>query len=327
MFTRFNDYDNIISTFMHKKIFNNHAECNDFNIFHKKGISLSGSTALELYNNIKFREINKETNKEDILFMKNSNDIDIYLEFNLLSRMYLENLFLKLFMSGYRLVCKKKNNKKTTLNKEYNDLIFHLIVLFHYKKSKHYTLLENNLYFSLSKYIYRIINLENIYTGQKIDLIFIKCSIQKLLKNSFDFDIVKNYYTLNTLYIFNKDSINNKIATMTFKHFKSRVITNIYELHNFILRYKKYSERGYKIYIDNNEINYNFIDQINKILLYKFNIIHPNYLSNKIYILNNVSDLIYTFYINYFYINEELIKYVYHPKNIEKFLNLHIDIL
>jgi hypothetical protein len=80
-------------------------------------------------------------------------------------------------------------------------------------------------------------------------------------------------------------------------------------------------------YIDNNEINYNFIDQINKILLYKFNIIHPNYLSNKIYILNNVSDLIYTFYINYFYINEELIKYVYHPKNIEKFLNLHIDIL
>lgn len=322
MFSKFNDCNNLISTFIHKKIFNNHIECNDFNIFNKRGISLSGSTALELYNNIKFKEINKENNQ----FMINSNDIDIYLQLDLLSRSYLENFFLRLFMSGYRLVHKQKNNKKTKLYKEYEDLMFQLLVLFHYQQCKHYSLLENNKYFSLSQYIYQIINLENIYTGQKIDLIFIKCSIRKLLTNSFDFNIVKNYYTLNTLYIFNKDAIDNKIATMTLQHFKSRVITNIYELHNFILRYKKYSERGYKIYIDDNEINNTFIDQINKILLYKFNIIESNYLNSKIYLSNNASDIIYTFYIKYFYINEELIKYIYNPKNIEKLLNLHIDI-
>ena len=47
-----------LSTKLNKIIFNNNTEYMDFNIFNKKGISLSGSYILELYNNM-----NKDMNK------------------------------------------------------------------------------------------------------------------------------------------------------------------------------------------------------------------------------------------------------------------------
>ena len=294
---------------LNKIIFNNNIECINFNIFNKKGVSLSGSFILELYN-----QIYPNNDKINI----NSNDIDIYIELNKISLSYLEEFFMKLFISGYRL--NQKKNKSTLLHKQYNNIVFELYNLNGQSS-------QQNKYFSLSKYISKVISLENICSGQKIDIIFTKCTIRKLLKESFDFDIIKNFFTLNTIHFSNKDAIDNRIATMTSIHFKNRVISNIYELNNFILRYKKYTNRGFKIFIDNNKIHITFINKIINLLLMLFNIniSKPNYIESKSYFYNNASNIIYSFYIKYFYINEQLMQIVYHPDNICRLLNINFN--
>lgn len=324
MFSKISDFDNIISNSINNKIFNNHIECKNVNIFKKRGISLSGSTTLDIYKILK-----SNSNFDNIRF--NSNDLDLYIDLCQLSKSYLEEIFMHLFISGYRIINKKntKNTKNIQLHKEFqsfsNELLYNL---YNCNILRNNNLLENNKYFSLSKYIYKIVNIENKYTNQKIDIIFIKCNIRKLLDKTFDFDIIKNYYSLNSLYIFNKDAIDNNIATMTFNHFKFRVLNNMYELNNFIIRYNKYKERGYKIFINENEIKYNFINKIIKFyfVLHAININEPDYSKNKFYIVNNISDTLYSFYIKYFYINEELMMYIYHPDKINKLLQLNIDI-
>lgn len=306
-----------LSTKLNKIIFNNFSECMDFNIFNKKGISLSGSYILELYNNIY-----QDMDKIDI----NSNDMDIYIEFNKISIYYLEELFMKLFISGYRVVTKK--DKSTKIYKQYNNIVYDLYDLYRPKCCKSCQLSKTNKYSSLAKYISKIISLENIHSGQKLDIIFIKCTIRQLLTESFDFDIVKNFVTLNTVHFFNKDAIDNRIATMTSTHFKNRVTSNIYELNNFILRYKKYTNRGFKVYIDNNEIKQVFIDNIQKLLyrLFNINLSKLNYIESKSYIDKYASGLLEWYYIKYFYINEQLIQAVFHPDNIHKLLNMDINL-
>ena len=312
--------DQELSTKLNKIIFNNNIECMDFNIFNKKGISLSGSYMLELYNNIY-----KDMDKIDI----NSNDLDIYIEFHKLSIYYFEELFMKLFISGYRVVTKK--DKSTKIHKQYNNIIYDLYNMYkpkHCKNCQNCQLSQQNKYFSLAKYISKIISLENIHTGQKLDIIFIKCTIRQLLTESFDFDIVKNFVTLNTVYFYNKDAINNRIATMTSKHFKNRVVDNIYELNNFILRYKKYTNRGFKVFIDNNEIKQVFIDYIHKLLhiILNINLSKLNYIESKSYIDKNASGLLYSYYIKYFHINEQLMQVIYHPNNIHRILDMDMNL-
>ena len=307
-----------ISSYLNKIIFNNHIECINFNIFNKKGISLSGSFILELYNII--------SSDKNII---NSNDMDIYIELDKVSISYLEELFMKLFISGYRLYQKK--NQSSKLYKNYNNIVFELYKLYNPKYCQDCIDCNNsqtNKYFSLSKFIYNIITLENIFSGQKIDIIFTKCTIRKLINESFDFDIIKNFVTLNKLYFYNKDAIDNRIATMTSTHFKNRVISNIYELNNFILRYEKYTNRGFKIFIDNNEITKIFINKIINIVLYvlNININKPNYILSKLYICKNTSSLLYSYYIKYFYINEQLMQAVYHPDNIHRLLDMNINL-
>lgn len=309
--------DQELSTKLNKIIFNNNTECMDFNIFNKKGISLSGSYILELYNNM-----NKDMNKIDI----NSNDLDIYIEFHKLSIYYFEELFMNLFVSGYRVVTKK--DKSVKIYKQYNNIIYDLYDLYKPKYCKNCKLSQTNKYFSLSKYLYKIISLENIHSGQKLDIIFMKCTIRQLVNESFDFDIVKNFVTLNTLYFYNKDAIDNRIATMTIKHFKNRVVDNIYELNNFILRYKKYTNRGFKVFIDNNEIKQVFIDYIHKLLhiILNINLSKLNYIESKSYIDKNASGLLYSYYIKYFHINEQLMQVIYHPNNIHRILDMDMNL-
>lgn len=308
--------DSKLSTYLNKIIFNNNDEFINFNLFNKKGISLSGSFILELYN-IFYPDIEK--------ININSNDMDIYIELDKVSIYYLEELFINLFISGYRIYNKK--DKSTKNSKQYHNIIYELYNLYKPKCCKDCQLSQMHKYFSLSKYIYKIISLENICSGQKLDIIFTKCTIRNLIKESFDFDIIKNFVTKNTLYFCNIDAIDNRIATMNSKHFKTRVISNIYELNNFILRYKKYINREFKIFIDNNEIHITFINHIIKLLLMLFNIniSKPNYIESKSYFNNYVSDIIYSFYIKYFYINEELMQTVYHPDNISKLLNINFN--
>ena len=183
----------------------------------------------------------------------------------------------------------------------------------------------NSKYFSLFKYINRIITLKNATTGKSVDIILIKCNVRNLLLESFDFDIVKNYYSKGILYILNSNSILNKNANMSLIHFKNRVLDNTYELYNFVNRYTKYNNRGYDIYIDNIYIPKCFIKRLQNILLYIYKIdIYNNYSkykNNCFYKDNNLSNLLMDFYYKTFYINEEIIKIVYNPNNTWFILN------
>jgi hypothetical protein len=306
-----------LSTYLNKIIFNNNDEFINFNLFNKKGVSLSGSFILELYNRL----------YPDITQINiNSNDMDIYIELNKINIYYLEELFMNLFIVGYRLA--NKTDKSTKISKQYNNIIFELYNLYRPKCCPDCELLKTHKYFSLSKYIHKIISLENIYTGQKLDIIFTKCTIRNLIKESFDFDIIKNFITKNTLYFYNKEAIDNRMATMTKKHFTNRVIDNIYELKNFILRYKKYTNRGFKIFIDENEIKITFIEKILKLLhiLFNIDINTTNYITSQKYNNYKASIMIYSFYIKYFYLNEQIMESVYHPNNIHRLLNMNINL-
>jgi hypothetical protein len=306
-----------LQSYLNKIIFNNNDEFINFNLFNKKGISLSGSFILELYNRF-YPDIEK--------ININSNDMDIYIELDKVSIYYLEELFLNLFISGYRIF--NKNDNFIKIHKQYTNIIYELYNLYNSNLCINCQLSQTHKYFSLSKYIYKIISLENFCTGQKIDIIFTKCTIRNLIKESFDFDIIKNFVTLNVLYFYNKNAIDNRIATMNSKHFKTRVIDNIYELQNFILRYRKYTNRGFKIFIDENEINIIFIDKIIQLLHITFNIDinNTNYLISKKYNDNKVSGMIYSFYIKYFYLNEQIMQSVYHPNNIYRLLDMYINL-
>jgi hypothetical protein len=132
----------------------------------------------------------------------------------------------------------------------------------------------------------------------------------------------------NTLYFYNKEAIDNRMATMTKKHFTNRVIDNIYELKNFILRYKKYTDRGFKIFIDENEIKITFIEKILNLLhiLFNIDINTTNYITSQKYNNYKASSMIYSFYIKYFYLNEQIMESVYHPNNIHRLLNMNINL-
>lgn len=329
-FTKFKDIDNIISIKLNNIIFNNHIKtllkehtkiATRLNIFNNRAINLSGSTIINLYNNL----INNTTC--DIA----SNDIDIYIDLQNISELYLNDIILRLFTSGYRLTDNKNKSSKVYL--EYKKLVVILYELFfqrYYDNNASETNIhpEKNKYFSLAKYIYKVITLENIYTNQKIDLIFMKCSIQNLLLKSFDLDIIKNYYNRGYLYIFNTKAIKNKIATITYTHFTDRIINNIYEFNNFIMRYMKYTQRGYKIFIDDNEINLTFINNIVKLiqLRYDVNLNTTSFKDSKIYVVNHISSFIKIFYLKTYFIDENLIKNTCHPSRIQKILDIENDL-
>jgi hypothetical protein len=123
---------------------------------------------------------------------------------------------------------------------------------------------ESN-YFSLRKYIHKIIEYKNKTIRKKIQFIFIKTDIKSLISKTFDFDIVKNFYCQNSYYISNLNSINQKVANISLLHFKNRICTNRYEFNNFISRFYKYKIRGFKIFIGSMQINYPIISMLNRI--------------------------------------------------------------
>lgn len=317
-FTKFKDVDNKISIELNKIIFNNHPDFNKLNIFDHKAINLSGSTTIKLYNTLINNSIENESN--NLL----TNDIDIYIDLKKISQLYLNDVIMNLFTSGYRLFDNRNTSSKLFV--EYRKL---LIIIYKLYFKRHLNCQNNiqnndNKYFSLSKYIYKVITLENVYSNQKIDIIFMKCGIKNILLESFDLDIVKNYYNKDYLYILNTDAIKNKIATITYKHFTDRIINNIYEFNNFIIRYIKYTQRGYKIFIDKNEINLTCINNILKLvqLRYNINLNITSFKDSKNYILNNLSSFIKIFYLKTYFINENLIKKVCHPSRIQKLLDI-----
>lgn len=139
-----------------------------------------------------------------------------------------------------------------------------------------------NPYWSLREYIFKVTNYTSRRFSSKIQFIFIRSPIHKMITESFDFDIIKNYYCLGTIFCYFPRSIQLRKATMTKAHFMNRICSSEYELNRFYERYNKYSRRGYSIYINdllisrtlfhylyNQEFSYS-----KSALIYKITLIH-----------------------------------------------------
>ena len=228
-----------------KKIYKNIFEEDYNNMFNSDGIYISGSSIIQMLD---------ETNS-DIL-----NDLDIYIDIRYFNINKAKNILFKLFSLNFTI--KKKSGLK-----EFNKIINKINKLYISGNSNKSNISKNHAYFSLAEYITKILTLTNYKNGKKIDLIFIHCGIKKLLLKTFDFDIIKNYYCKGSIYIHNFEALENKIATISISHFYNRILNNIFEFKNFIIRYQKYSNRGYDIYIGDSLICSNFVNYMTYILL------------------------------------------------------------
>lgn len=187
-------------------------------------ISISGSSILQILQNKTY----------------NDTDLDIYIEVSDITQKQINNIKkLLTFLYSLKFKC---------YNIQLDDLLMDLEISLSYGISNIDIDLSN--YSTLKQHIKHYTMLTNKITMSKIDLIFIKSDIETLLLNTFDYDIVKNYWKKENLFSFNPNSISNKIATMSLKHFVKRILSGSkHEFTNFINRYIKYSDRGFKIII------------------------------------------------------------------------------
>ena len=245
-------------------------------------ISISGSSILQI--------IQEELYK--------STDLDIYIEISNLNEDKMNNIkklirFLHNFVEYNDLELLYDLTKVSSISVRYNNPII------------------NQEYHSLRQYIKLYQLFENKKTNFKIELIYIKCDIEYLLTNSFDYDIVKNYWKQNNIYSFNKFTIVNKVATMSLTHFIKRILLGSKkEFKNFLDRYKKYSNRGFIIFIHKTCITKHIINHITKIYF-------PS-ITSKNRLLNGNS---IRFYIRLYINNKYYIKQTYVKEIIYKFKN------
>lgn len=104
-------------------------------------------------------------------------------------------------------------------------------------------------YNSLKEYIKSFIRFTNEQLKTTIEIMFINTPVSTLIQNTFDIDIVKNYYQSGNVYINNIAAIKSKIGTISYKHFTKRILQFKHEFINFLNRAIKYHNRGYTIYI------------------------------------------------------------------------------
>lgn len=250
LFNNKND-DNLL--YNYDKIYNNFIQ-----LINKDFISISGSTILQVIKEKKFE----------------NSDLDIYIEIDKLINpdnsincdncFNVEDLIIFLFDNFYLKTELSKNilidylNKFTKLIEYFDDTTY-----------------NDDNYISLRRYLKLLLPFRS--DNKKIELIFISKSIKTILNNTFDYDIVKNYWKQNNIYCKNINAIDTNFATMTLKHFIHRVLANPKEFINFIKRYDKYSSRGFKIYIHNTLLDYKkFIYIINIYKSKTYNFIQGN---------------------------------------------------
>ena len=318
-YKRFKDENNEMNTYLtnfkfgDSSTFHYSSVLKNGNIFTHPDINVSGSKALQLYN--------RYILKNNIEFQ--NGDIDIYFKIRKTNLMVMKDIILKLLVNGYEY---KKYKRVITAYAKFDiDLNKALKRTFDTSETLNVEMI-NKKYFSLATHIAAIFKLKNHLTNKNIDIIIIKGNIKHMLIESFDYNIVKNYYCKGILYILNPTAIINKKATMTSNHFKSRVLFNFHELFNFIIRYTKYTNRGYNIFIDNNQIPECFVYRLHKILIYCFySPYYYKYFNNNIYECDLILKAkLLDFYYKTFYIHEELVQKVYHPNNILKKSNEYL---
>lgn len=199
-----------------------------FNYINKDYISISGSSILQILSNEYY----------------DKSDLDIYIELNKLNMhdyYHIKNFIKYLYIHFLQ-------NAKCDYN--YYEIINKFSYVYYKNVSNnniHNDVDSNSKYLSLGKYLKLYIPFE--IKNKKIELIFISSDIENVLLNTFDYDIVKNYWKRCNIYAYNNFAIMNRIGTMSITHFTDRVLNNQKEFKNFISRFNKYTKRGYKLFI------------------------------------------------------------------------------
>lgn len=268
------DFTNITySSEKFQSILSRNIKNDDYNIFlnliNKPYISLSGSSILELISNEDWK----------------SNDLDIYISLSKINDIHDLKDLLYYLLSNY------ENDYTYSTKYSINEALELIISTLEKKVYNNITL--NPAYTTEILNNYLKFYLDFLNENQKIELIFISCDIKTLLLNTFDYDIVKNYWSENKVYTYNYYNIQNKIACMTLKHFITIILKNEKIFDHFLKRYLKYTKRGYKLFIHktlltanliNNiyNIKYNIKQSVNYELYYKNHITYDNK-ANEIY--------------------------------------------
>lgn len=241
------------------------------NVSVKHRLYISGSTVLNIIKN-----------KKD-----SSSDLDLYFQPYGLSDEEFRLFLITIAHSGYRIKKLKKNNDKskvisvsscheTTIRNLFNQ----------YKNAtKRSTTANEYAYFSLKEVISCIMRLYNPTINREVDIIIMRpaTTIEDLIVNSFDYDIIKNFISMNEdefeLFVQNENVASSTAAKMHLSHFENRVMDNFHEFNNFIVRYVKYKQRGYSIYIGNFELSVEKFKHLIDILLMHMDI-RPSYSSD-----------------------------------------------
>lgn len=127
-----------------------------------------------------------------------------------------------------------------------------------------YSYYSNSLIKSVSKFT-------NSVTKKSIDIILIQSDITVFLSESFDFDIVKNYYANNKVYAFNPNIRTVTIATVTNYYFINQICSRPDKLLKFIIRVDKYIKRGFAIFVGKTHLTNGILLFITKMMtMYKF---------------------------------------------------------
>ena len=234
----------------------------------------------------------------------NTSDLDLYLNIYKMSKYEIENIVIQIVNAGYYL----KNTKFDTLGSDdckiqgknilKSKVIYNMTQkILRSRKLNDYQ--REYSYFSLAKHIINILRLYNPEIDKEIDLMILKPkkknTIQNLLLETFDYDIVKNYIDYKegnyNVYVCNLENIINKKAVMTISHFKDRILNNIHEFDNFITRYVKYKEiKKFNIYIDNMKITVDHFKKMVEIYIKRIDFCY-NYIekNNKIYNVTKIT--------------------------------------
>lgn len=268
MFSEIKYDTSVLLNYFHKFFTNSHDLNTFLDLINKDYISISGSSILQIIQNECYDNC----------------DIDIYIEINNFD-VYktIEISQLIIFLSNITLI--GDNTKKKYISNILNIENMLLRVL-----NGTNTINQDSSAFSLKEYIKLYQLYENTQMKFKIELMFITDNIEKILHSTFDYDIVKNYWKQFKLYSLNKFAIQNKIATMSLSHFAIRILLGSQrEFNNFIIRYNKYSKRGFKIYINTTHITSHILNHIIKMQNVGYYNSRKDYLSLKIEINQNKS--------------------------------------
>lgn len=296
-FTQISYNEDLFKTILYKIFDDTQTVQNFISLITYDFISISGSSILQILQNELY---------------KNS-DLDIYIELNSINSTKCDIIYQLIdFLS---IIFKTPNSTKIYYKNQisqYNR--------YYQNNNTHNININDTTYSSLKDYIryYHVFTFNN----KKVELIFIKSNIEHVLLNSFDYNIVKNYWKMHLIYSLNLFAIKIKSAKMTLLHFIKRIILGSKrDMLNFINRYTKYSERGYKIFIHKTHITPFMFNHIVKMYYNKMPIVY-NYNTVSVHTIANYNQIYFyldnkrflkkdTMNVDIFYKNNKIIKLYY----------------